>query len=158
MMWLALNLAAGLVTSAAIWSRIPTRARPLAVAAFLALMPVSWAIMQAGSGWAVTPTTYLADLPADAVILGLKFEPDVAIYLMLDVEGGPRMFKLRWSNQKASELQRAMEAAAGNGGPVKARRGQKVDGSDATFAGDPQPAAPEKQAEQPGLQYQRDAG
>lgn len=155
MMWLALNLAAGLVTSAAIWSRIPTRARPLAVAAFLALMPVSWAIMQAGSGWAVTPTRYLAELPADAAILGLKFEPDVAIYLMLDVGGGPRMFRLPWSNQKASELQRLIEASNGVGG-IKARRGQKVDGSDATFAGDPQPPAPEKQPETSGLNYQRE--
>lgn len=153
--WLALSLASAAVTSLAIWSRFPTRARMLSVLAFLATMPVMGAILVLNAGWAVSPIRYLSELPADGEILGLKLEQDVAIYLMLDVDGEPRVFKLPWSNLQASKLQRLMEGQAGGGGPIHAKRGQKSDGSDATFHEQPQPPAPEKQAEQSGLNYQR---
>jgi hypothetical protein len=154
--WLSLNLFAGLVTSAAIWSRYPTRARLLAVLAFLALMPVSWGIMQARAGWAVEPIAYVSELPAEAEILGVSLVQDVAIYVMLGAPGQPpRLFRLPWSNEQGSKLQRLMEANAENGGKLTAKRGQPGEDYPIEFWGEPQPPTPDKQPEASAPTYER---
>jgi hypothetical protein len=190
MTWLALNLTAALVTSLAIWSRYPTRARGLSVMAFLATAPLTWGILQANGGWAVTAaprlpalpaqvemwgykipvpdgadrvwaylqwsfTAVLPELPAEAQILGVKLVQDEAIYIMLDVDGEPRLFKLPWSNEAGSKLQRLMEANAENGGKLTAKRGQPGEDYPIEFHGEPQPATPDKQPEAAAPTYER---
>jgi hypothetical protein len=188
--WLSLNLVAALNCSTAIWSRYPTRARGLSVLAFLATAPLTWGILQANAGWAVTAaprlpalpsqvemwgykipvpeeaghvwaylqwsfTAVLPELPAEAQILGVKLEQDVAIYVMLDVDGEPRLFKLPWSNEAGSKLQRLMEANASEGGTLTAKRGQPGEDYPIEFHGEPQPPTPDKQPEAAAPTYER---
>jgi hypothetical protein len=154
--WLALNLTTALVTSAAIWSRFPTRARGLSVLAFLATAPLTGAILVGNGGWAVSPYPYVSELPTgEAQILGVKIVQDVAIYVMLDVDGEPRLFRLPWSNEAGSKLQRLMEANAENGGSLTAKRGQPGEDYPLDFHGEPQPATPDKQPEAAAPTYER---
>ncbi len=150
MMWLILSLTSAAITSAAIWSRFPTRARPLSVVAFLASLPVSWAILAGSAGWSATPYPYLSPLPHDAALLGFSFQQDVAIYVMLDVDGEPRLYRLPWSNEKASQIQRMAEG--GGNGSIKGGGGGS---DDYEVHEEVQPPAPEKQPAAPGLEYQR---
>jgi hypothetical protein len=153
--WLSLTLALALVTSLAIWSRYPTRARGLCVMAFLAAGIVSYAALRANDGWAATPTPYLSELPAETEILGVKLEQDVAIYVMLDVDGTPRLFRLPWSNEQGSKLQRLMEANAENGGKLSGKKGQPGEDYPIEFHGEPQPPTPDKQPEAAAPTYER---
>jgi hypothetical protein len=154
--WLCFNLAAAMVTSAAIWSRFPTRARGLSVLAFLATAPLTGAILVANGGWAVSPYPYVSTLPTgEAQILGVKIVQDEAIYVMLDLDGEPRLFKLPWSNEAGSKLQRLMEANAENGGKLTAKRGQPGEDYPIEFHGEPQPATPDKQPEAAAPTYER---
>ena len=156
--WLSLTLALALVTSLAIWSRYPTRARGLSVIALLATAPLTGAILAANSGWSVSPYPYLSELPAETQILGVKIVQDVAIYVMLDVDGEPRLFRLPWSTQQASKLQRLIEGAEADGGSITAKRGDPGDDFPAEFWATPQPATPDKMPEAAAPQYQRSAG
>ena len=153
--WLALTLALALVTSLAIWSRYPTRARGLSVIALLATAPLTGAILVGNGGWSVAPYPYLSELPAETQILGAKIVQDEAIYLMLDVDGEPRLFKLPWSTGEASKLQRLMEAGEANGGSLTAKRGDKPDDYPVEFWATPQPSMPDKQPEAAAPTYQR---
>ncbi len=153
--WLFLTLALALVTSAAIWSRYPTRARGRCVLAFLGAGAVSWVALRANEGWATPPLPYLAEIPAETQILGVKIVQDEAIYLMLDVDGEPRLFRLPWSTQEASKLQRLMEAGEANGGSLTAKRGDKPDDYPVEFWATPQESMPDKQPEAAAPTYQR---
>jgi hypothetical protein len=154
--WLALTLALALVTSLAIWSRHPSRARGLSVLAFLATAPLTGAILVGNGGWAVSPYPYVSELPTgEAQILGVKIVQDVAIYVMLDVDGEPRLFRLPWSNEAGSKLQRLMEANASEGGTLTAKRGQPGDDYPVEFWGEPQPATPDKTPEAAAPTYER---
>jgi hypothetical protein len=105
-------------------------------------------------GWAAPIVPYLAELPEGEIdVFGVRIVPEQAIYLMLSVNDEPRLFVLPWNAKAASELQRAMEQ--GNGVKAKKRAGNpKEDESELEFHGEPQRAAPEKQAE-PSFQYER---
>jgi hypothetical protein len=154
--WLALTLALALVTSLAIWSRHPTRARGLSVLAFIATGIATGPILIANRGWAVSPYPYVSELPTgEAQILGVKIVQDEAIYVMLDVDGEPRLFKLPWSNEAGSKLQRLMEANAENGGKLTAKRGQPGEDYPIEFHGEPQPAMPDKAPEAAAPTYER---
>lgn len=153
--WLGLSTALCTITSLAVWSRRPTQARGLAVAALLAIVPLSGGLLLVQRGWAAPVVPYLAELPeGEITVHGARLLPEVAIYVWLEVNGEPRAFRLPWDAKAASELQRAMEA--GNGVKAKKRQGKDkpADNSPLEFHGQPQPAHPEKQPE-PSFQYER---
>lgn len=152
--WLALSTALCTVTSLAVWSRRPTQARGLAVAALLAIVPISGGLLLIQRGWAAPIVPYLAELPDGEIeVHGFRLIPEVAIYLWLDVEGEPRAFVLPWNAGAASQLQRLGEK--GEGVKAKKRVGNpKEDESELEFHGEPQKPLPEKQPET-SFQYER---
>lgn len=155
--WLALSTALCTITSLAIWSRRPTQARGLAVAALLAIVPASGGLLLMERGWAVPIVPYLADLPdGEITVHGAKLIPEVAIYLWLDIAGEPRAFRLDWNAEAASKLQRLMEGREGTG-EIKATKRTGLTERDAfplELHGAPQKPLPEKQPEQ-SFEYER---
>ena len=153
--WLALSLALCTITSIAVWSRRPTKARGLAVIALLAVVPLSGGLLLVQRGWAAPLVPYLAELPEGEIdVFGVRLIPEQAIYLMLSVGGEPRLFVLPWNAKAASELQRLMEKGEG----VKAKRKGKTkdDETPLEFWGQPQRSHPEKQPET-SYEYERSA-
>lgn len=152
--WLALSLGLGIVAYLAAWSRLPTRARGWTIWAFAVALPLSGGLMLSERGWPAPLVPYIASIPdGDITVSGIQMIPEVAIYLMLDIDGTPRLFGLPWNSEQASKLQRMMEEGDGT---VKARRKKGRDDEEfpMEFHAQPQPAAPEKKAETPGFQYQ----
>lgn len=152
--WLALSAALGGIAYFAAWSRYPTKARGLTVAAFALSLPISGALILHARGWSAPVVPYLVTIPEGELdVLGAKMVPEVAIYIWLDVGGSPRAFELPWDAKTASELQRALED--GNGVKAKRPKGNADDEEyPMIFYPNPQPAAPEKQPEAPGFTYQ----
>lgn len=145
--WLLLTLAMGASAYWAIWSRYPSKARWLAVSAFLVASPMAGLTLFQSLGWAVPVTRYLAAPEGEFNLLGVKLKPDVAIFVMLDVDGGPRLFSLPWNAEKASDLQRMMEQGEGD---IKVRL-QPKSGESLTgefYLGNPDPVAEAKPPEQ----------
>lgn len=110
-LWLALVLAIGVVT----W--FGTRRQALAflvisiAAGFAAPLPLGHA-----APWQPAPGHY--------TVLGAKIEVDVAIWVLLDSESGPRFYRLPYTTGTANALQQSMDAALGSGGTV----GADIDG------------------------------
>lgn len=150
--WLIQSLVISAIASIAIWSRRPTAARGLAVVAFLASMPITGAAMLRQAGWPVEPIHYLAEIPDDATVSGVSLVPNVAIFIMVDIDGEPRLFRLPWNAEQANKVQRMLEK--GNGGNLKARKGHGPEVPVELYE-PPQPPTPEKQPEASGMQYQR---
>lgn len=153
--WLGLSTALCTITSLAVWSRRPTQARGLAVAALLAIVPMSGGLLLIQRGWAAPIVPYLAELPeGELTVDGFRLVPEQAIYLMLSVDGEPRLFVLPWDAEAASKLQRLGEKGEG----VQARRKKRTGHADDDFPmelhGAPQPSHPEKQPET-AYQYER---
>lgn len=153
--WLALSLVLGAVTYLAAWSRLPTKARGLTVLAFALALPASGALLLTNRGWPAELVPYITTIPdGEHSVLGVKLLPEVAIFLMLDIEGNPRLFQLPWNAEQASRLQRMQEEGNGD---VKARKKGKSEDDDypLMFHAQPQAATPDKQPEQPGMTYER---
>jgi hypothetical protein len=157
MSWLFLSTALCTITSLAIWSRRPTRARGLAVIALLAIVPISGGLLASERGWPVTPLPLLADLPeGEMTVHGVSLVPEAAIFLMLDVGQGPRLFALPWNAEAASKLQRLMEGREGSG-EIKATKRTGLTDEDAfplELHGAPQPSHPDKLPET-SMRYER---
>lgn len=155
--WLAFCLSCCVLVSFAVWSRKPTKARGLSVAALLVIVPVSGALMLMQRGWSVPLFPYLVDLPDGKLdVVGVHLIPERAIYLTLLIGGEPRLYVLPWNAQGASQIQRGMEGGQGNGKlKVKKRTGKTNDEEfPLELHGEPQASLPEKQPEQ-SYQYER---
>lgn len=154
--WLTLCLALSAITSIAVWSRRPTQARGLAVIALLAVVPLSGGLLLTQRGWSAPLVPYLAELPeGDIVVDGVRMVPGESITLTLYADGLSRLFELPWDEKVASKLQRMKEG----GGEIRAKRmekrkGKPEDDFPMQFHPAPQPAHPEKQAEE-AFQYER---
>lgn len=106
--WLTVTLALSILAWAAIWARGLSRARGLAVAAFLVSLPLSALALSSGLGW---PIPYLPGITISAgkhQVLGVKIEEGVAIYVLFD-GAIPRFYRLPWSTETAQSVQDAME-------------------------------------------------
>lgn len=152
--WLALSLVLGAVAYLAAWSRLPTRARGWTIWAFAAALPLSGVLMLSNRGWPVELVPYLVTIPeGEHTLLGVKLIPEVSIGVWLDINGVPRAFALPWNAEQASKLQRLMESGEG-GVQARRKKGRAEYEAELEFHAEPQPAAPEKQPETPGFQYQ----
>lgn len=152
--WYCLTLLLGLFAYLAAWSRVPSKARGLTVLCFLISAPLSGAILIVNAGWAVPLVPYLTDLPeGETTVEGVRLEPEVAIYVMLDANGSPRLYRLPWDAQTASKLQRMMERGEGQ---IMARKKGRSEDNDVPleFHERPQPSYPDKQPEARGLDLQ----
>lgn len=115
--WLLITLALGGLATIAIWARGISRARGLAVLAFLLASPVAAAALAMALGWPIPLIEGITVAEGKHPVLGAKMIPDVGIYVLLDIgDGAPRYFSLPWSPPAADKLQQAMdEGAEGDG-------------------------------------------
>jgi hypothetical protein len=151
---LFLSLVLGIVAYLAAWSRLPTRARGWTIWAFAAALPLSGGLILSERGWPVELVPYLVTIPeGEHALLGVKIVPEVSIGVWLDIDGTPRAFALPWNAEQASKLQRMMEQGEG-GIQARKKKGKAEYEAELEFHAEPQPAAPEKQPEEPGLRYQ----
>jgi hypothetical protein len=113
------------------------------------LLPLS-VIIAAGALWVPTGSPRFTPVPAGKyTVLGAKIIVDEAIYVLLDNgQDEPRYFRLKYSAQRANQLQGAQDAGQGQPGSVKMEVGQdggvSYDG-EPPVAGDP-PKVPERPA------------
>jgi hypothetical protein len=91
------------------------RAMVFAILAFL-ILPASFIPLGHAAPWQPAPGHY--------AVLGAKIEVDVAIYVLLDSEDGPRFYRLPYTTGTANALQASLDAALGSGGTV----GADIDG------------------------------
>ncbi|HKY87625.1 MAG TPA: hypothetical protein VJL90_12755 [Pseudorhodoplanes sp.] len=145
--WLILTGILGLSASLAIWARGASRARGLAVLAFVLATPISGAALATALGWAIPYWPGITVPEGEHPLLGVKMVEGEAIYILLDIgDGEPRYYRLPWSIETAQKLQSAQEGA-GEDGEV----GLKVPPFDPSldelgpmFYADPQEAMPPK--------------
>ena len=112
--WTALVLILGASATLAIWARGLTRARTLAVLAFLLSVPVSGMALVLTLGYPLPYYPGLTISAGDHIVLGAKLEEGVAIYLLFDGPI-PRYYRLPWSTDTAQAVQDAMEQSARQG-------------------------------------------
>lgn len=150
--WLILVGLLGLSASLAIWARGASRARGLAVLAFVLATPVSGAALASALGWAIPYWPGITVPAGKHAIVGVKMVEGEAIYILLDIAGGePRYYRLPWSIETAQKLQGAMEGA-GEDGEVGVRTppfDPSLDELEPLFYAHPQPALPEKGMQEP---------
>lgn len=78
-------------------------------------------------------------------VIGARIDEDVAIYVLISGDGAePIYYRLPYDEQTASQLQKAMDGARGNGGTVMAKIG---DGQAVGFSERARPGEPPKQVE-----------
>lgn len=110
-LWLAFVLACGAIT----W--FGTRRQAIAfLVVSLAMAPATALPLGHAAPWQPAPGHY--------TVLGAKIEVDVAIYVLLDSESGPRFYRLPYTVGSANALQASLDAALGSGGTV----GADIDG------------------------------
>lgn len=97
------------ITSIAVWSRKPTRARTVAVVALLASIPTTAAALAYSLGWPM-PLVFKVGDPEDLTILGSKIVVGDGIYVLVDDGSVPRYYKLPWDKQLAEKLQDLQES------------------------------------------------
>lgn len=111
--WAVLALIMGILAALAVWARWRTRARVLAVIAFLSGVPIAGIATVYALGW---PIPYLAWSAAvargggDFSVLGAKMVVGEGIFALLDLGGTPRYVVLPWDSDLASKLQELMES------------------------------------------------
>lgn len=145
--WALYLFAFAALANFAAWSRIPTRWRGIAVGTFVlaaalslpaALMPLSHA-----APWKPPAGKYS--------ILGARIDvPDAtssgAIWVMLDIDGEPRLYKLPYTTSQANELQGALD---GKGGATATVPGEGSQGGVAYDGEEPVTGDDDKQVETP---------
>lgn len=151
--WLILTAALGSAAWLAAWSRLPGRVRPAAVFACLLASPIAGVVMLTSLGWAVPIYPYVSAPSGEVAVLGVKLVPDVAIYVLLDMEPEPRFYILPWDAKQATKLQKAMDGEEGEGQLMLRMKGEFAPGE---FYMDPapQPVLPEKKPEPEGFAYE----
>jgi len=109
--WFLLTLALAAVAGIAVWSRRPTHARVLAVAALVVATPLAYGAMRVALGLPDdrTPAAGRYD------VLGARIDVDVAIYVLLDGVK-PHHYRLPYSVGLANALQQALDAAGSSEG------------------------------------------
>ncbi|AMX93716.1 MULTISPECIES: hypothetical protein [Mesorhizobium] len=114
--WLAITVILGIAASLAIWARGFSRARGLAVLAFLLASPIAGVSLGFSLGWPVPLVDGVTLSAGDHQILAAKMLIEDGIYIFVDRgEQQPRYYKLPWSTKTADELQKAMDEK-GEGG------------------------------------------
>lgn len=103
--WVILALLNAGLTAVAVWARRPTWFRGLAVAGFLASFPISGFALASSLGWATPVIPLITIVGADYDVIGVKLVPEEAIYVMLDTGAEPRLYRLPWNADQASQLQ-----------------------------------------------------
>lgn len=119
-LWFMLAAALAVLTSLAIWSRRPTRARWLAVGALPLTAGLAGLVMFLTLGRPLQVMQWMSSvgymIDEQVPVLGVKIEEGVAITLMIDTTDGPRLVTLPWregeSEEDASTLQRLVESCA----------------------------------------------
>jgi hypothetical protein len=150
-LWLIITLSLASVAWCAVWARFPSKARWLAVAAFVVASPAAGASLLLSMGWAV-PLYPVMTMPSGEIeVLGVKLVPEEAIYVM---SGEPRLYVLPWNPATASKLQRMMEGAEGEG-KIKAKLTGNYAPGEFYMEGSPM-NVPEKPEEQPGMMFNGD--
>ncbi|MBY3434796.1 hypothetical protein [Rhizobium laguerreae] len=130
-LWLAFVLAAGAIA----WFGTKRQALAFLLVA-LATAPAAFLTLGHAAPWQPANGHY--------TVLGARIDVDEAIYVLLDAPGEPRLYKLPYSAQQASELQNSLDTAEANGTGV----GLTMDGDAAGFAEEGQRGGSEvKQAE-----------
>jgi hypothetical protein len=130
-LWLTFTLAAGAIC----WFGTRTQAIAFLIVA-IATAPAAFLTLGHAATWQPAKGHY--------TVLGARIDVDEAIYVLLDAPGEPRLYKLPYSAQQASELQNSLDTAEANGTGV----GLTMDGDAAGFAEEGQPGADTpKQAE-----------
>lgn len=156
--WLILTLIVGIPTTLTIWARRPSRARGLAVGAFLLASPMAAAALGFSLGWPVPYVPGVTVPEGKHTILGVKMLIDQGIYILLDIgDGEPRYYQLPWSNLKGNELQAALdEPGEGNVGVVVPPFEWSWDQNEPKFYADPQPKMlPDKPREEPAPNFEQ---
>jgi hypothetical protein len=106
---LAASMAVGTV-----WSRKETRVRGLAVAGFALMIPFLVASSYFARSWPLPLNEWTA--PEGRVrVIAANMRQDVAIWLWLDSETGPRYYVRPWNNEEARTLQGMMDGQAESG-------------------------------------------
>lgn len=143
-LWLATVVFLGsLFTTFAIWSRFPGRYRALTLLAWLALIPTTYAYSQAFLG---LPDP--AEIKGDVHIYSGVIVPNVAIYLWVDDGGGvPHYYKLPYSEEQASELQKAMDDKNANKGGAVMMKSNEYNPGKPVFYNEPVTESAPKVAE-----------
>ncbi|AZO29332.1 hypothetical protein [Mesorhizobium sp. M1B.F.Ca.ET.045.04.1.1] len=114
--WLVITVILGLVATFAIWARGFSRARGLAVLAFLLASPIAAASLGFSLGWPVPLVDGLTLSAGEHAILGAKITIGDGIYVLIDRgEEQPRYFKIPWDPKMADKLQQALDEK-GEGG------------------------------------------
>lgn len=111
--WAFLAIIIGILAAVAIWSRRKTRARSLAIIAFLFGIPLTGTSLSYALGWPI-PYIALTSLQirdgGDFGVLGAKLVVGDGIYALLDIGGVPRYVVMPWDKEMASKLQDLLEA------------------------------------------------
>lgn len=153
--WLILTLCLGLLASLAIWSRRPTHARGLAVASFLASMPLAALALAMALGWPIPYWPGVTVPEGDHQLLGHKLVEGVGIYVLLDVGDVPRYYSLPWSIATAEALQKSQEEGSeGEHGMHVPGLEWSWDSGEPQFWAAPQPMMPPKQATAPAPHFE----
>ena len=114
--WLVLTFILGLLATLAIWARGFSRARGLAVGAFLLASPAAAAALAVSLGWPVPYVPGVTVPEGKHPLLGAKMVMGVGIFILLDIgDAEPRYYKMPWSNKSAEELQGAQEEGGEEG-------------------------------------------
>lgn len=79
-------------------------------------------------------------------VLGARIDKDIAIYVLIDAQPEPRLYAIPYSEQAASQLQKAMDGTADGEGRVT----MNMDANgDPGFAEEVPPSEPPKRSETP---------
>jgi hypothetical protein len=109
--WLASTLAMAGVTWLAIRAYSQPRSRAYVigalVAASVAALPAAFLPLSHGAPWAPPVGTY--------ALLAASMGQDKGIYVLLDVNGEPRLFVMPWNAWQANQIQAAMDSVNGGG-------------------------------------------
>lgn len=131
-LWLAFVLATGIIC----WTANNKRQAVAFLLVALATAPAASLTLGHAAPWQPAKGHY--------TVLGARIDVDEAIYVMLDADPEPRLYKLPYSAQQANSLQNALDTAEANGTGV----GLTMDGDAAGFAEEGQRGGAEvKQAE-----------
>jgi len=104
--WLAITILFGALALAAIWSRRGTFMRGMGVLVFFISAPVVGLSAAVGLGWAVPVIPYITAPGGDDYrMLGVKMVQGVAIYVLLDIPGEPRLYSIPWDQDMADKIQ-----------------------------------------------------
>lgn len=108
--WLAITILLGIIATLAVWARGFSRARGLAVAAFVSASPIAAGALGAALGWPVPLVNGLNSPAGEFMVLGVKMLVGKGIYVLLDnSELEPRYYWMPWSREMADKIQEEID-------------------------------------------------